>query len=125
MSKSNCYFCHNGRDCSTVGKCPNCHRTREDGTKVIFRKLEGEVIALFPELPGDNNPITCLSYMRIGQHGSASAESPLGIPAKESEYDSLFQELESIGYDDLRIAYKLTRADYLKRKTAINGIRES
>lgn len=93
-------------------------------TKVIFRKLQGEIIALFPELLGTNSPYTCLSYVHVGQHGSASAES-FGIPAKESEYTPLLRELESIGYDDLQICYKFTHADYLKRKQEINRILES
>ena len=46
-------------------------------TKVIFRKLkDGDIIALFPELPGDMNPYhTCESYMHVGQHGAASEQA--------------------------------------------------
>lgn len=88
-------------------------------TKVIFRKFkrEGDIIALFPELPGDRNPETCNSYMHIGQHGSASvalvADTRL---AKPDEYADLLAELQRIGYADLRIVKRFTNADYLKRK---------
>lgn len=73
----------------------------ETPTKVIFRKFkEGDIIALFPELPGDNNPATCNSYMHVGQHGVAD----IGIirdtkPAHELEYKALYNELISIGYN--------------------------
>jgi len=71
-------------------------------TKVIFRKFKDgykEVIALFPEIPGTTDPYTCLSYMRVGQHSSAS----VGIIdsttlAKPEEYADLKEELERIGY---------------------------
>lgn len=41
-------------------------------TKVIFRKFrDGSVIALFPNIPWDNNG-NIASYMHVGQHGGAS-----------------------------------------------------
>lgn len=93
-------------------------------TRVIFRKFsDGEIIALFPELPGTNNyQWDCDSYMHTGQHGSASVELPyITLPATPQEYSDLKRELESLGYD-LRIAYRFTRADYEKRKSAVNRI---
>ena len=40
-------------------------------TAVIFRKYPnirgGEVIALFPEIPGDYSGYTCSSYVHVGQ----------------------------------------------------------
>ena len=78
-------------------------------TPVIFRKFkDNDIIALLPTIPGDMNPNTCESYMHIGQHGSAD----LGIIydtklAKQTEYDDLLQELESIGYEDLKVYSKV------------------
>ena len=77
-------------------------------TPVIFRKFkDGEIIALFPTLPGDWLMCTCLSYLHVGQHGPAD----LGIirdtsPAAPEEYKDLLAELVSIGYDDLRVYQK-------------------
>ena len=48
--------------------------TIQEKTKVIFRKfIGGDVIALFPELPGDNSVLNCLNYMHNGQHESGKA----------------------------------------------------
>ena len=89
-------------------------------TKVIFRKFrEGDIIALFPTMAGDcDNGATCNSYQHIGQHGSAS---PLlvqahTVAAKPGEYADLLRELKRIGYADLRIARRFTRADYQERR---------
>ena len=80
-----------------------------DKTKVIFRKWNkeqgGEVIAVFPELPGDFNPYrTCLSYEHVGQHGAITLNfSSWTLPASPAEYADLAKELESIGYNlDIR-----------------------
>lgn len=68
--------------------------------KVIFRKFkDGQVIALFPELPSDNRG-NITSYMHIGQHGLASRLVVHDTkPAKPEEYAELYAELRSIGYD--------------------------
>jgi hypothetical protein len=73
----------------------------EESTIVIFRKYpDDEVIALFPEIPADNQGLLCLSYMHVGQHGHAdcSIVSRETRPASPSEYAPLKKELESIGY---------------------------
>lgn len=73
----------------------------EKPTKVIFRKFkDGDVIALFPTLPGTSNVYTCMSYMRVGQHCPANISVYNGgtVLANESEYAPLAKELESIGY---------------------------
>lgn len=75
--------------------------TPEPLTKVIFRtfKKGGEVIALFPELPGSVSGYTCSSYMQTGQHGAAQSEPIPGTrPATPEEKAPLREELESIGY---------------------------
>ena len=94
-------------------------------TKVVFRKFkEGDIIALFPRLPGTNDPYTCGSYMHIGQHGSTDP----GIVnitelAKPTEYASLAKELRSIGYV-LDIKSKITYDDMLYRKKLVNLFRK-
>ena len=91
-------------------------------TKVIYRILEGEVLALFPELPGDYNPATtCLSYMHIGKHGAATTDITGRRLATPAEYASLHAELTSIGYD-LKIAHRFTPADFRSRKAAIEAV---
>lgn len=69
-------------------------------TIVIFRKFAGgDILALFPYEKQANN--FCLSYMHTGQHGPAHYLSMImnSRPAKPEEYNDLFQELQSIGYD--------------------------
>lgn len=73
-------------------------------TVVVFRvfKDTGAVLALFPHEPGTNEPGTCSSYMRIGQHSSADYAHCIAAtrPAKPEEYESLRKELENnIGYN--------------------------
>ena len=75
--------------------------------KVVFRKFsDGQVIALFPELPCDNRG-NITSYMHIGQHAPASRFIVHDTqPAKPEEYAELHAELQRIGYD-LEIRKKL------------------
>ena len=84
--------------------------------KTIFRKFSnGDVIALFPEVPGDSNPFTCSSYMHVGQHGSASAFPGRDTtPATHEEYSPLLAELKRIGYE-IRVVKRFTHADFIKR----------
>ena len=88
--------------------------------KVIFRKeypeRGGEIIAIFPELPGDSNPHrTCLSYVHLGQHGAITLDyHEFTFPAQPSQYASLKAELESIGYN-LRVCHRMTRGDLQAR----------
>ena len=78
------------------------------GEKTLFRVLEGEVIAIFPNLPGDMNPNTCLSYMHIGQHSSCdkSLIDELLI-AKLGMCEDLIEELQSMGYELIMPDYGL------------------
>lgn len=75
-------------------------------TRVIFRKYkDGDIIALFPKR-GD---YMCESYMHIGQHSMADYPQVIKTtkPANESEYKELYDELVSIGYDDLVVKKKV------------------
>jgi hypothetical protein len=85
-------------------------------TKVIFRKFYpekgGDVIAIFPELAGTNNPYKdCLSYQHLGQHGSITLDyHKFTFPlAYRHEYADLYNELVSMGYDDLEVITRMSR----------------
>ena len=69
--------------------------------KVIFKKFpEGDIIAIFPELLGTFDPNDCLSYMHIGQHGACDSRLIRELEsASAEEYQDLWEELESIGYE--------------------------
>lgn len=72
---------------------------------VIFRaersgNSEGEVTAVFPTLPGDNE-YYFLVYAHVGQHGSGSQAWYYGTrPARPEEYAELLQELRDIYEND-------------------------
>jgi len=74
---------------------------KSESTAVHFHKFpEGDVIALFPDLPATPPYIT--SYQHIGQHSDASIELLQDLPRATSvEYAPLLKELNSIGYDNL------------------------
>ena len=93
-------------------------------TKVIFRKFpDGEVIALFPELPGDSDILNCLNYMHIGQHGNGEALL-IGKPAKPEEYKELFDELTAIGYN-LTVVSRFSYQMDQRRIAAIRQMNEN
>jgi hypothetical protein len=88
--------------------------------KVIFRKFkEGDIIAMFPRIPADRLGYHIESYQHIGQHGLADpgivSITKLAMP---EEYQSLKEELESIGYN-LKIVKKITYRDFLYRKNLL------
>jgi hypothetical protein len=92
-------------------------------TKVIFRRFKdnGDVIALFPELPANNNPYEdCESYMRVGQHGAACVTlghaSTLPVTLKEAL--PLFNELTSLGYN-LKVIHSFHASHRAKRIQAL------
>ena len=94
-------------------------------TKVIFRKFpDGDVIALFPEIAGTYEYWQdCLSYMHVGQHGSASVDLVQSTKlASETEYQDLYNELTAeypFGYD-LKVCKRFTYKDLLTRKAQVN-----
>jgi hypothetical protein len=81
-------------------------------TAVQFRKLKGEIIAVFPyEIQSRTN---VLSYAHIGQHSEASWQiNSFTRPASPSEYSDLKTELESIGYN-LDVIQKRSHKRYLE-----------
>lgn len=90
-------------------------------TKVIFRvdkrDNQQEIIAFFPAIAGDMNPYrTCQAYVHMGQHITADVHfSEWTHPATEAEYMPLYNELVSIGYDDLKICKRTSQKDLQER----------
>ena len=74
---------------------------KTEKTKAIFRKFkDGDILALFPyEINKFNGFVN--SYMHLGQHSEADYSGCIQItkPATKEEYQDLFEELESIGYN--------------------------
>jgi len=95
-------------------------------TKVIFRTFKDgseNVIALFPDELGDSSLGTCLSYMHIGQHGSASSIDITDTtrPSTKDELKPLYAELESLGYN-LTIKKKFMYSHFVTRRNKLNAI---
>jgi len=71
-------------------------------TTVVFRKwtATGTILALFPNMAWNVSGTLCGSYEHVGQHGGAHYASCLVMtePATPTEYQSLFDELTSLGY---------------------------
>jgi len=82
------------------------------GTREVHwpKKNGGDVIALFPLIPGRHDG-ECQSYMRVGQHGPASFNiMRCTKPAHggEPDVDALKRELESAPYHyQLRVLKRL------------------
>lgn len=94
-------------------------------TDVIFRRFrDGDVIALFPTLPGTNDwPNDCQSYQHVGQHGTASVFLTLDTkPAAPEHYAALLRELISLGYRP-RVRRRFAPTDAYKRRAAIEAVR--
>lgn len=81
-------------------------------TEVQFRKLKGEIIAVFPYSIWSYDDVT--SYQHIGQHGGASWNiNTFTTPAKEPEYINLLLELGGLGYN-VKVIKRRNHAKYLK-----------
>jgi hypothetical protein len=96
-------------------------------TKVIYRKFsDGEVIALFPEEPNSiHESNTCMSYQHVGQHGGASIALCHELaPAKPEEYEALHNELIAVGYTELVVVPRVTKAMNKERMGAIQAYRD-
>lgn len=88
--------------------------------KTIFRIYpDGEVIALFPQIPADNRGNYCQSYMHVGQHGAADTYVVVQQTrlAKPKEYKALAKELREIGYK-IEVAKKCAPKDRDIRRAA-------
>lgn len=96
---------------------------KQEKTKVIFRRYPdaGDIIAIFPELPGTNDPGTCLCYQHLGQHGDCY---PVGVirstkPATPEQYASLMRELRRFGYE-LLVLKRIPRNAYEVRRNELS-----
>lgn len=69
-------------------------------TNVAFRKFpDGDVIALFPDIPESHDGTMIMSYMHMGQHCGASNSLLTELkPAIPGEYRDLLRELTARGY---------------------------
>ncbi|MFZ5447882.1 MAG: hypothetical protein ACOZFS_04505 [Thermodesulfobacteriota bacterium] len=95
----------------------------EERTKVIFRKWrkqDGRVLALFPEIQADIQGHHCKSYEHKGQYGAADYHLCIGrtTPASPGEFADLKAELEKIGYQ-LDVVDRITPAMVEARKRAL------
>lgn len=68
-------------------------------TKVVFRKLDGDVVALFPGETSHGGAMI-QSYEHYGQHSDASVDLLTDWErATPDEYAPLLQELTGMGYE--------------------------
>lgn len=97
-------------------------------TLVVFRrwKENGDIIALFPELPSDINGFYCDSYEHVGQHGGADYYGVIEAtkPVRNKDAKELARELTRIGYRLKPIKRASYRMHEVRRATAA-GIRNS
>lgn len=79
-------------------------------TKVIFRMIAGQVIALFPEIPAAFSSVDCLYYFS-GQYGTCNFQNTLlrSSPCKADDYVDTYQQLIHLRYNLLVIS--CTRED--------------
>lgn len=94
--------------------------------KVLFRKYpEGDVVAIFPELPADNLGWSCMTYQHVGQHGGGVCSGIVENtrPATRADYEALLRELGRIGYSRLRIVKRMTPQMLKARREAASSWR--
>ena len=89
--------------------------------KVIFRHFANEIIALFPELPGSEDPAECLM---IRENGTKTAMSPKQVwPFSKavSVEDSIFfkEKLIEMGYEDIEVITRESKTAFDKRFQAV------
>lgn len=88
-------------------------------TKVIFRQWpNGDVIALFPEVPATRDGYTCQSYEHVGQHGSANLAAVIKATKPAVDYADIAAELVRIGYVT-KVVRRANRAQHAKRLTEL------
>jgi hypothetical protein len=88
----------------------------QNRTEVIFKKTkDNEVIAFFPYETANRGRM--LSYMHIGQHSEADYGYYLECKkANEQEYKNLYDELNRIGYDDLKVIQRVNYDRFLSKQ---------
>lgn len=97
---------------------------QDPAVKVIFRKYrnkEGEVIAVFPQIPADSYGYMMQCYVHNGQHVSADYGHILNKTrrATPEEYAPLKREMESAPFNyRLTVALKSGQGDVQKLRAA-------
>lgn len=97
--------------------------------RIILRKMNKEIIALFPDVPGDTSPKNCSMFTFRKQY---YADNPMdlirrSVPAKQVEYKQLLKELskDSHGYHKIKIVEKMSATDIKEREKIINRIKKA
>jgi len=88
-------------------------------TTVIFRKdREGEIFAMFPEVPADNYGRYCLAYQHVGQGCAADYVGCVrrSTPAKPNEYRELLTEVGNGFSTPLVVRKRATPAMHEERR---------
>lgn len=88
---------------------------------VIFRRWNdtGDIVAIFPEQPADDQGRYCLAYDKLGQHIAAEYEQVMQhtTPISAQEYERFAHELTLLGYD-LQPINEATEQHHERRQTA-------
>lgn len=91
-------------------------------TLVVFRRWRdnGDIIALFPELPADYLGHYCDAYGHVGQHGGADYQGVVQAtrPVSLEDAADLIQELQRIGYRLKPIKWASHKVHEARRATA-------
>ncbi len=91
-------------------------------TKVQFRKLRGEIVAVFPYDIETQETTGC--YCHIGQHSTCDwFINTYTKPVTPEEYKDLFEELTSIGYN-LQVIKRRSHQEYLTAYHTFNQRRQ-
>ena len=94
---------------------------------VVFRRWQnGDVIALFPELPSDLYGDYCDAYEHVGQHGGADYFGVIQktTPCSSEQSADLATELRRIGYR-LRPIKRASRLHHDNRRQLAADLRQT
>jgi hypothetical protein len=80
-----------------------------------------EVIAVFPGLAGTMDEDTCMCYVHLGQHSHCVLDHMTSTYriARPEEYEPLRKELVRVGYTQLNVVEKPTKAHLHARRKQI------
>uniref|UniRef100_A0A6H1ZC30 Uncharacterized protein n=1 Tax=viral metagenome TaxID=1070528 RepID=A0A6H1ZC30_9ZZZZ len=86
--------------------------------KVAFRefKSNGEIVAIFPEIPCDLSGHNCMSYLHIGQHSACDPVFILKVTKPAENYQELLEEIEKIYDDDVEVIKRINKPCYVKER---------
>lgn len=85
-------------------------KSADETTRVVFRRYpDGQIIALFPDIPWNGLRGEVTSYMHLGQHGAANYNRVVATtrPVRGNEYRDLLAELARVGYKNLNIVKRI------------------